>query len=97
MVGYVAFIRHQQQIVGRRRATSAIFRREDYWRTRLSGDAATTADSLIVHDHGSVTERFTQHLGRQLPELVAEIVPGDVKRLYLETWRPRSAYRLPVV
>ena len=51
--------------------------------------------SLIVHDHGSVTLRVTRHLGRQLlPELVAEIVPGDVKRLHRETWRPIGARTL---
>jgi hypothetical protein len=67
----------------------ATFGREDYWQTRLSGDAATTLDSLIVHDDGSVTVRVTQHLGRQLlPGLVAKIVPGDLKLLYRETWRP---------
>jgi len=67
----------------------ATFGSEDYWQARLSGDAATTLDSLIVHDDGCVTVRVTQHLGRQLlPGLVAKIVPGDLKLLYRETWRP---------
>jgi len=67
----------------------AAFGSKDYWRSRLSGDAGTTLDSLIVHDDGSVAVRVTQHLGRRLlPRLVANIVPGDLKLLYRETWQP---------
>ena len=52
----------------------AAFGREDYWQARLSGDASTTLDSLLVDDDGTVAVRVTQHLGRQLlPGLVAKL------------------------
>ena len=69
----------------------AAFGREDYWLARIAaGDAtATTLDSLIVDADGTVTVRVTQQLGRQLlPGLVAKFVPGDLKILNRETWRP---------
>jgi hypothetical protein len=67
----------------------AAFGREDYWLTRLAGGAITTLDSLIVDPDGTVKMRATQHLGRQLlPGLVAKLLPGDLKILYSETWRP---------
>ncbi|WP_099246603.1 DUF2505 domain-containing protein, partial [Mycobacterium sp. shizuoka-1] len=38
---------------------------------------------------GAVEVHITQHLGLQiLPPLVANFVPGDLKLLYRETWRP---------
>jgi hypothetical protein len=70
----------------------AAFGREDYWLARIAvGDATitTTLDSLLVDADGTVTVRVTQHLGRQLlPGLVAKFVPGDLKILNCETWRP---------
>ena len=70
----------------------AAFGREDYWLARIAvGDATitTTLDSLLVDADGTVTVRVTQHLGRQLlPGPVAEFVPGDLKILNCETWRP---------
>jgi len=68
----------------------AAFGREDYWLTRLAaGDAITTLDSLIVDPDGTVKMCATQHLGRQLlPGLVAKLLPGDLKILHTETWRP---------
>ena len=49
----------------------------------------TTLDSLLVDADGTVTVRVTQHLGRQLlTGLVAKFVPGDLKILNCETWRP---------
>jgi|SRR5271157_1366991 len=68
----------------------AAFGREDYWLARIAVGAATTMlDSLIVDADGTVTVRATQHLGRQLlPGLVAKFVPGDVKIVHSETWRP---------
>ena len=68
----------------------AAFGREDYWLARLAaGDATITLDSLIVDADGTVTVRATQHLVRQLlPGLVAKLVPGDLKILASETWRP---------
>jgi hypothetical protein len=69
----------------------AAFGREDYWLARIAagGAATTTLDSLIVDADGTVTVRITQHLGRQLlPGLVAKFVPGDLKILNCETWRP---------
>lgn len=69
-------------------AIHAAFGREDYWRDRLAGDAASTLDSLIVDDDGAVDVQLTQYLGRQLlPGLVAKTVAGDLKLQYRETWR----------
>ena len=68
----------------------AAFGREDYWLARhAAGDTATTLDSLIVDADGTVTVHATQHLVRQLlPGLVAKLIPGDLKILHSETWRP---------
>ena len=68
----------------------AAFRREDYWLARHAAfDATSTLDSLLVEADGTVTVRATQHLGRRLlPELVARHVPGQLKILHSETWRP---------
>lgn len=68
----------------------AAFSREDYWAARLGafGDSGTL-DSLIVDADGTVTVGLIQHLDRQLlPGLVAKLVPGDLKILHSETWRP---------
>ncbi|KAA0103217.1 DUF2505 domain-containing protein [Mycolicibacterium sp. P1-5] len=65
------------------------FQRADYWRDRLAGDAAATLDAFTVDADGVVEVHITQHLGRQiLPALVVNFVPGDLKLLYRETWRP---------
>jgi hypothetical protein len=66
------------------------FGRVDYWRARLApAGATTTLDSLIVDDDGTVTACVTQHLGRQLlPGPVAKLIPGDLKIVHSETWRP---------
>jgi hypothetical protein len=76
----------------------AAFGREDYWLARIAvGDAAitTTLDSLLVDADGAVTVRVTQHLGRQLlPGLLARLVPGDLKILNCETWRPAGDRRV---
>jgi len=68
----------------------AAFGREDYWLAlHAASDATTTLDSLIVDTDGTVTMRSTQHLGRQLlPGLVAKLLPGDLKILHSEMWRP---------
>lgn len=70
----------------------AAFGREDYWLARIAvGDATitTTLDSLVVDADGTVTVRVTQHLGRQLlPGLIAKYVPGNLKVVNCETWRP---------
>jgi hypothetical protein len=68
----------------------AAFSREDYWLARHAAfDVTSTLDSLIVEADGTVTVRATQHLGRQLlPGLLAKLVPGDLKILHSETWRP---------
>jgi hypothetical protein len=68
----------------------AAYCREDYWLARIAAGASnTTLDSLIVDADGTVAVRATQHLGRQLlPGLVAKFVPGDVKIVHSETWRP---------
>ncbi len=66
----------------------AAFGREDYWLDRLTGDASTTLDSLVVAADGAVEVHITQHLGRQiLPALVTSFVPADLKLIYRETWR----------
>jgi Protein of unknown function (DUF2505) len=63
---------------------------EDYWAARFAAyDASTTLDSLIVEADGTVTVRATQYLGRRLlPGVVAKLVPGDLKIVHSETWRP---------
>jgi hypothetical protein len=69
----------------------AAFGREDYWLARIAAGEATTTtlDSLLVDADGTVTVRATQHLDRQLLSgLVAKFVPGDLKILNCETWRP---------
>jgi hypothetical protein len=68
----------------------AAFSCEDYWLARHAAfDVTSTLDSLIVEADGTVTVRATQHLGRRLlPGLVAKLVPGDLKILHSETWRP---------
>ena len=69
----------------------AAFGREDYWLARIAagGAATTTLDSLVVDADGAVTVSVIQHLGRQLlPGLVAKFVPGDLKILNCETWKP---------
>jgi hypothetical protein len=73
----------------------AAFAREDYWLDRLAGDAASTLDSFTVDTDGVVDVQITQHLGRQiLPSVVANFVPGDMKLLYRETWRPDADGRV---
>jgi hypothetical protein len=66
------------------------FGREDYWLARLEpGGATVTLDSLTVDDDGTVTACVTQHLGRQLlPGPVAKLIPGELKIVTSETWRP---------
>jgi hypothetical protein len=68
----------------------AAFSREDYWLARHAVfDATSTLDSLIVDADGTVTVRAIQYLGRQLlPGVVVKLVPGDLKILHSETWRP---------
>ncbi|MCV7175843.1 DUF2505 domain-containing protein [Mycolicibacterium sphagni] len=67
----------------------AAFVLEHYWRDRVAGDGSSTLESLRVDDDGVVDVQITQHLGRQiLPALVANFVPGDLKLVYRETWRP---------
>jgi Protein of unknown function (DUF2505) len=67
----------------------AAFGREDYWLARLEpARAHTTLDSLIVDDDGTVTACMTQHLGRQLLGPVGKLIPGDLKIVQSETWRP---------
>jgi hypothetical protein len=68
----------------------AAFSREDYWLARHAAfDVMSTLDSLIVEADGTVTVCAIQHLGRQLlPGVVAKLVPGDLKILHSERWRP---------
>jgi hypothetical protein len=69
----------------------AAFGREDYWLSRVAGDAAATLESLIVDDDGAVEVHITQHLARQiLPAGFANFVPGDLTLVYRETWRPTA-------
>ncbi len=66
------------------------FGREDYWLARLkASNAPTTLDSLVVDADGTVTVRATQHVARQvMPSLIAKAVPGELKIVHSETWRP---------
>ncbi|SBS75581.1 conserved hypothetical protein [uncultured Mycobacterium sp.] len=67
----------------------AAFGREDYWLDRLAGDVSASLDSLVVETDGTVAVQLTQYLGRQLlPGAVAKLIPGDLKLLYREAWRP---------
>jgi Protein of unknown function (DUF2505) len=68
----------------------AAFSREDYWLARLAAfDAASTLDSLMVDTDGTVAVSVSQDLGRQLlPGAVAILIPGDLKIVHSETWRP---------
>jgi hypothetical protein len=70
----------------------AAFGREDYWLDRVAADDAdTTLDWMIVDADGTVKVRATQHLGRRLlPALVARLIPGDLRIVHNETWRPLS-------
>ena len=74
----------------------AAFSREDYWLARHAAfDATSTLDSLIVDADGTVTVRAIQHLGRQLlPGVVAKLIPGELKILHSETWRPVGDRRI---
>ncbi len=74
----------------------AAFGDEDYWRARYAAfDSGTALDSLTVDADGTVTVFATQHLGRRLlPGLVAKLIPGDLKILYSETWRPVGDHRV---
>ncbi len=66
------------------------FGREDYWLARLeASNAPTTLDSLVVDDDGTVAIRATQRVASQvLPTLIARVVPGELKIVHSETWRP---------
>ncbi|MGH3564250.1 MAG: DUF2505 domain-containing protein, partial [Mycobacterium sp.] len=68
----------------------AAFGREDYWLARHAAfDAASTLDSLTVETDGTVSVHLTQYLGRRiLPAVVAKLVPGDLKIVHRETWKP---------
>jgi len=74
----------------------AAFSREDYWLARLAAfDVASTLDSLIVDTDRTVTVTVTQYLGRQLlPGAVAKLIPGDLKIVHSETWRPVNDRRV---
>jgi hypothetical protein len=67
----------------------AAFGREDYWLARLADDANATLESVNIGADGTVAVRVIQHLGRQLLSgLAARVVPGDLKLLYQEKWKP---------
>jgi hypothetical protein len=70
----------------------AAFSCEDYWLARHAAfDVASTLDSLIIEADGTVAVHATQHLDRQLlPGAIAKIVPGELKILHSETWKPAS-------
>ncbi len=66
------------------------FSSEDYWLDRIAAGAATTTlDSMIVDADGTVRVCTTQHVGRQLlPGKIAKFLPGEMKIVQNETWRP---------
>lgn len=68
----------------------AAFSCEDYWLARAAAGAApTTLDSLIIDADGTVTVCVTQHVGGELlPGPISKVVPGHVRMLHSETWRP---------
>lgn len=74
----------------------AAFSRADYWLARLAAFGATsTLESLTVDDDGTVMVSIFQYLGRQLlPAAVAGLIPGDLKLVHDETWRPVGGDRV---
>lgn len=69
----------------------AAFRQEQYWQDRIEagGDPNTALDSLHVDADGTVHMQATQHLLRHgLPVLVTKLIPGDLKIVHRETWKP---------
>ncbi|BBZ45267.1 DUF2505 domain-containing protein [Mycobacterium parmense] len=74
----------------------AAFGREDYWMARIAASAAPiTLDSLTADADGTVTVRSTQHLSRALlPGFIANLVPGEVKVMHSESWRPDGDRRV---
>jgi hypothetical protein len=72
------------------------FSDEHYWVARLAAfGGSTRLHSLIVHADGTVTVATTQDLRRHaLPRVVAKGVPGDLKILRKETWRPIGGRRV---
>lgn len=74
----------------------AAFSTKDYWLARHAAfDASSTLDSLTVDADGTVMVRATQHLARQLlPGAVAKFVPGGLKIVHSEKWRPAGGQRV---
>ena len=74
----------------------AAFSDAEYWLARFAAfDAPSTLDSLSADPDGTVRVGITQHLGRQLlPSLIVKLIPGDLKILHTETWRPVGDGRL---
>jgi Protein of unknown function (DUF2505) len=68
----------------------------DYWRARLAAfDAGTTLDALLVDADGTVTVTTTQDLRHDhVPALIAKFLPGDLKIVRTETWRPIGGGRV---
>jgi hypothetical protein len=72
------------------------FSEEQYWRARLAAfGGITTLDTLIVDADATVTVATTQHLRHyRLPQVVAKLLPGDLKILRNETWKPVGGRRV---
>ena len=68
----------------------------DYWLARLAMPGVrTTLDLLTVDADDTVTVSATQRVGRHLlPGLVGKVVPGDLRIVHRETWRPVGDGRL---
>ena len=69
----------------------AAYCQEGYWQARIEAGSAvaTTLDTLIIDPDGAVTVGVTQHIGRQLLKgPFAKFLPGDVKLVHNETWKP---------
>jgi hypothetical protein len=68
----------------------AAFGSKEYWLARIEpGPTIITLDSLTVDDDGTVRVRITQHIGSQLlPGPVAKLIPGELKMVHDERWKP---------
>lgn len=75
----------------------AAFNSTQYWLDRLAayGGDSMTLDYLDVDADGVVSVSTTQHLGGDvLPGFLTKVLPGDLKMVRAETWRPADDERV---
>lgn len=72
-------------------AVHSAFGNRDYWLARLSayGGDSMTLDTLVVDEDGTAAVTTVQNLrSDKLPAVFARVLPGDLKLIRTETWRP---------